>query len=325
MQKNTILSLVLFIALVLLLILYNFDDTQKSNSTQKIGVISLSKVDNATFNGFKQKMEMFGWIEGVNIKYIRPAPALTINNLENVVHTVLKKDVDLILVSSTPGTLAVKKLTKGKNIPVVFAPVNDPVGSGIIKDTRKHDGLITGIRLPIGDQKRFEWLSKIAPSVRTVLVPFTDNDKSSLKSRENIRALAQVLDIKLIEKTLNGSIQLFLNEINEDVDAIFLPRDSKVESNIDDFVKYANQKKLPLCAPSYQQVKSGALFAFGFIHKNIGSEAARLANNILRGVSPADLPVQTSKSHLVLNLKTAKQIGIEVPKDAIRSAYMIIK
>lgn len=292
-----------------------------------VGVVSLSKVDRSTLKGFKEKMSRLGWKEYDNITYIDYGPAGKIQKLDTKIKPLIKHNVDLIFVSSTPGTLAVKKFTQNKQIPVIFAPVNDPVASGIVKSLRNHGGHITGIKLPAGDAQRFKWLKKLNPTVKNVLVPYTPGDKSSEVSRKEAKKSAKAIGLNIIERPIlkDEDTPSTLKSLPNDVDAIFLPRDSTIESKIDDYVKYANSRKIVLSAPSYQQVQKGALFAWGFMHSEIGKQAARMANLILNNVKPSDIPVEVARNYLVINMKTAKEIGLVIPQSIIRKTHLIVK
>ena len=320
-------SLISFVSIVLaLILLFSFFGKKDEVKVKTVAFISLSNVDDNTFSGFKTQMESYGW-DAKNIKYIVPGAAKKIENLESIVKSVIEEKPDLILVSSTPATKEVKKQTKNSGIPVVFCPVNDPVASKIVLNSKMPEGDITGIRLPVGDSKRFEWLLTIAPNIKSVLIPFTPGDTSSISSRENIKEVAKFLNVNIKEEPMpeGMTIEQFFKQCSKCADAIFLPRDSRIEVQIDKFSKYAIEKKLPLSAPSYQQVQKGALFTFGFIHTELGKEAARMADRILKGVKPADLPIKFGNAYLVINEKTAEKIGIVFPDSAIRNAKLIIK
>ncbi|MEA3354737.1 MAG: ABC transporter substrate-binding protein [Campylobacterota bacterium] len=323
--------IITLIITVMLIILYLFISEKKelNNNIPKVAFISLSEVDNATFSGFKEQMEQLGWFNNKNIKYIKTKPAETIENLDNIVSSALKKDPDLIFVSSTPATQTVKKHLQSKNlkIPVLFCPVNDPVLANIIKNPNSPEGLITGIRPPRGDSKRFDWLLKISPHIKKVLIPYTPKDDSSLASRKEINNLFKTSKVEIIELPFeNGkNVGVFLKELPMGIDAIFLPRDSKVESEVEKFVDYTLKHKIPLCVPSYQQVSKGALFAFGFIHTELGKTAANYADKILKGVSVYNLPVKMGYSHLILNKKTADIIGVKFDPFTISQAKSILE
>jgi len=292
-----------------------------------IGVVQLTPVDSTTLQGFKEGMAQLGYREGKDVVYLDEGPAGTIDRLEPLIRRLLAAQPKLLFVSSTPATQAVKKHLGSTAIPVLFAPVNDPLGAGIVASLKAPGGNITGIRLPAGDDLRLEWLKKIAPTVKRVYLPYNPGDRSALASLALARQAAAVLGIELLaEEIRNGeAVRPALAALPANIDAIFLPRDSTIEARIDDFTAVALKRRLPLCAPSLLQVEAGALFSYGFEHRQIGQQAARLADQILRGVSPADLPVETAESRLAINQVTARAIGLPIPGEILRQAEKVVR
>lgn len=326
MSKN-IFYFLIGIGLILLSGFYFFGNTSKTNPIKTVAFISISEVDDKTFEGFKNKMTTLGWIENKNIQYFIQHPAKNIQNLAPLIKNAINLNPDMILSASTPATQELKKQLKDKTIPVVFCPVNDPVSANIVKNPNAPEGTITGVRLPFGDAKRFEWLYVIKPNIKNILVPFTKDDAGSIVSRADIYKVAKFLKANLIEIPIeeNEPVFDFIKSIQQPFDAIFIPRDSRVEVKIDDFVNYAVKHKLPLSAPSYQQVEKGALFTYGFIHSKLGEDAAIMSDKILKGVKPTDIPVKFGEAYLVINEKTASKIGISFPDDVIINSHQILK
>jgi putative ABC transport system substrate-binding protein len=322
-KKMLYVILLLVLAAIFYKTLIEPAGNQKSRT---IGSISLTKVDQQTFKGFKDAMETYGYIENKNIVYLNDGPAGKIENLKAMVQKQLQEGVDLFFVSSTPGALAVQNATMNTAIPVVFCPVNDPVASGIVASLEYPGGNITGIKLPFGEKERFEWLKKIIPSAKRILLPYTPGDKSSEFSRLEAYYAAEESGITLVEEPVAGKGVLadVLGRHRTDVDAIFLPRDSSIESYIAQFVDFADKNRLPLSTPSLQQVEMGALFTYGFVHADMGRQAARIVNEILKGSKPSSLPVETAKNHLVINLDTAKKIGLTLPDTLLSKADRVI-
>ena len=220
-----------------------------------------------------------------------------------------------------------KKAVAGTTIPVVFAPVNDPVAAGIVTSLKSPGGQITGIKLPLGDDLRLEWLTRIAPKAKHVYLPYNPADKSALTSLTLVRQAAPALGITILpqEVRIPSDVPAALAAFPTEADAIFLPRDSTVESHIQDFVALALARKLPLCAPSRLQTEAGALFSYGFSHRLIGHQAARLADQVLRGTLPANLPVETAESRLAINLRTARAINLSLPSEILMQAEEVIR
>lgn len=292
-----------------------------------VGIVQLTAVDSATVAGFKARMTELGYEEGRDVRYRYPGPAETIARLEPIIADHLEAGVDLLFVSSTPATVAAQRATRGTDIPVVFAPVNDPVKAGVVASLQSPGGNITGVQLPQGDGIRLQWLLKVAPSVSHILFPHNPNDQSALESLSQIQEVSSALGIQLTPQPVptSDAIVRGLRELPRSVDAVLLPRDSFVESHIADYVRLSLDRKIPLCAPSLTQVDAGALLSYGFVHFEIGRQAARLAHQILSGVRPADLPVESARSYLAVNIKTADAIGLAVAPEILRNAHVIVR
>lgn len=300
---------------------------RSEDKPRRIALVQVTEVNRATMAGFKAGMEAAGYHEGQQVVYLLQASDGAIDKLDGMITTLLAQRPDLIMVTTTPGTQAVKRLTAGMALPVVFGPVNDPLAAGIVRDLRHPRGHITGIRLPTGDDLRLEWLLKVAPKVKRIFVPYTPGDESSETSRQKIAAAAAHFGVDVVSSAVVGKagIEAALASLPGAVDAIFMPRDVSVEAHIELLVAYANSHRLPLCAPSYIQVERGALLSYGFVHEEIGRQAARLAVQILKGNNAGDLPVEMAESMLSLNTATAARIGLTIPEDVLRQAEKIIR
>jgi len=308
---------------------FTIDNSKNITQVKTVALIRLSEVDYETFAGFKTKMQSYGWNENINIRYIDTGAAKTVAALPSIVSKVISKKPDLILVASTPATQEVKRQTVGSSIPIVFCPVNDPVASNIVLNPNAPEGHITGIRLPMANEKRFEWLYKIAPNIKNVLVPYTPYDDSANISTISLKKIIQDLNlnINIIEVAFPPSMTFnqFIKKVPKNIDAIFVPTDSSMAAQIKNFTNYAIEHKIPLSGANYKLAKEGALYVFGFMLPELGKKAARMVDRILRGVKPADLPVKYGNSYLILNEKTAKSIGIEFSPQTKINAKLIIE
>jgi len=299
-----------------------------SATPRVVAMVRLTAVDDNTVASFQAAMSKLGYQAGQQVTYLDAPPAGSVDKLEGIIRHHLDKKPDLFLVSSTPATLAVNRLTEASGQPpVIFAPVNDPLAAGIVADLQHPGGHITGIRLPLGDDLRLQWLTRIAPQAKRVFLPYSADDKSALKSVEQVTAVATKLGLQLVPQPIpvGGSVSATIATMPRDVEAIFLPRDSRVEAAIAEFVAVAAQRRLPIAAPSLIQVEAGALFSYGFVHRDIGRQAARLADQIFKGIAAGDLPVEMAESSLSINLVTARQLGIAIPDDILHQAENIIR
>ena len=262
-----------------------------------IGVVNLTPVLDPTLAGFKAGMAELGYIEGDNVAYIYEGPVGSIDKLEGTVQGLLAADADLILSMSTPASQVAQRLTRGSSIPVVFAPVTDPIAADIVPSLRQPGGNVTGVTSGISEGRRLEWLLKIVPDVERVFVPYNPDDTSANIVMGFANEAASILDVEVVARQARGEdeIRVMIETIPEDIDAIFLLPDNILLSNMNDFVEAAFTQGLPLSVPLERQVEAGALFSFGISLPSAGRQAARLADQILQGVKPADLPVETTE------------------------------
>ncbi|GAB1394434.1 CD0873 family tyrosine ABC transporter substrate-binding lipoprotein [Rhodocyclaceae bacterium] len=328
-MQHRIWALVSVCVIALIAILWQFSGQDKSpDRIKRIGVVRLTEVDNRTFEGFKEGMAKLGHVEGKTVQYLAVPPSGTLEVAQHQLTELLAQDVDALLVSSTPVTQLAKKLIQQRpvKLPVVFAPVNDPVAAGVVASLREPGGHLTGIRLPVGDKLRLQWLHELAPKVRWVLVPYTSTDQSAQTSLQQLREVAVSLNLRLIEWAMDESSNLAetVNQLPA-ADALFLPRDSRIEAQIDVWLDYANRRRLPLSAPSLLQVEQGALYSYGYLHHEIGQQAAHLMDQVLKGIPPGQLPVETADSFLGLNLTAAATIGLPLSDQVIRQARLVIR
>lgn len=293
-----------------------------------VALVQLTEVDNNTVAGFKEAMTQLGYREGIDVSYLSTGPVGSANRLEETIRGYLQQKPDLIFVSSTPATQAVKRLTEAdKHPPVVFGPVNDPLAAGVVGDLRRPGGHLTGIRLPTGDDLRLQWLLRLAPGVKRIYLPYTADDKSSLASLAQARAAAAKLGVELLAQpvAVTSGVAAVAAACPANADAIFIPRDSRIEAGIAEFVALAAKRRLPIAAPSLTQTQAGALFSYGFVHRDIGRQAAQQANQIFKGARAGDLPVEMAENRLAINLATAARIGFAIPDDLLLQAEYLIR
>lgn len=174
---------------------------------------------------------------------------------------------------------------------------------------------------------------RIAPTVKRVYLPYSVDDKSALTSLQQTTEAAKVLGVTLLPQPVGtrAGVAQAIAALPHNADAIFLPRDSRIGAPIAAFVALAEQRRLPLSVPSLEQVQAGALFSYGFVQKDIGRQAAHLADQILRqgpagkGQVAGDLPIEMAENRLAINLAAAGRIGIVIPDDIVRQAEYLIR
>jgi putative tryptophan/tyrosine transport system substrate-binding protein len=324
-MKNSIIA-----AFVLLLIAGGIFVVSKNSASAKhyhVGIIVLTDVDEMTLRGFKEKLSELGYVEGRNITYHFDGPVVNMEkNFQKRVVNLKQYPLDLVFVSSTPTSVAIKAAFEGSGVPILFCPVSDPVAAGLVDNLKRPGGNITGVKLVSAEEQRLKWLTQVVPGVRSVYLPYTLEDKSALSTLEQVTPAAKALGLSLYPKSFEEGV----NEEEilsgaDNADAIFMPRDSRMENRIGAFVAYAQKHNLPLSAPSFVQVQNGALFSYGHVHYDLGRQAGRMAHQIFSGVKAGEIPVELAENQFVLNVATARKISLNVPGYVVKQADQVIK
>jgi putative ABC transport system substrate-binding protein len=240
---------------------------------------------------------------------------------------VLSQDVDMVFSITTPASQKVGAVTAGTKIPVVFAPVVDPVGAGLVNSLSRPGGNATGVRVGGFAAKELEWLVTLAPATKRVLVPHNPQDAASVEALSVLREAALKVGAELVVQEAKSPQELdqIFSNFPQDVDAILLVPNNIAISRISDFVRVSHQRRLPLASVAYAQLEAGALMTYGPDFFQAGRQAARLADKVLRGTSPAVLPVETSEYFFSINLLAAQNIGLTIPDEILHQADRVIR
>ena len=301
--------------------------SNEDNRHFTIGLVTNNPNGLRNVQGFRDGMAELGYIEGEDVTYIFEGSPIKGDELDAFLERLVEAEVDLIFTAGTPTGVAAHRITKGTNIPVVFGVIADPIAAGVMEDLTRPDGNITGVMLSESQARRLELLIEIVPDAKRIFVPNNPEDTAASSAVAQINELAPDLGIEIVEgKTRNDSeVTELLNNIPKDIDAIFLVPDSVVNSRLTDVLAVACDRKLPVSGPSTAQVEEGALTTYGFIHHEVGAQAARIAHHILKGADPGEYPVETAESYLAINLQVADAIGLEIPDEILQQAEIIIR
>jgi putative ABC transport system substrate-binding protein len=295
--------------------------------TYVIGVINLAPTLEDTFTGFKKGMTDLGYIEGKNITYINAGPAGSIDKLDGIAQDLVKAKVNLIFSISTPATQAAQKATASNHIPVVFGILTDPVGAGVVASLAQPGGNITGVTFGPQEVRRLEWLTKIAPAAKRVYIIYNSNDSSAKLALKTVNATAPNLGLEIIEREARNpdEIATALANLPENVDVLYLLPDSQTEAKLVDILAVANARHLVTSVANVDRVEDGVLYSYAMKQNPTGQQAANLADQILKGTMPADLPVETTEFFLAINLKTAQTLGLTIPDVILSQADTIYR
>lgn len=299
--------------------------------TMAVGIINLLPDLDSAVEGFEAGMAEIGYVEGEDVTYVYPGATGHPAALEGAAQDLMAAEVDLIFCVTTPACLAAQAATQGTDVAVVFSAVTDPVAAGLVADLSQPDGNATGITVgaqdAINEGRRLEWLLQVVPQTRRVYIPYNPEDAVATTSLATVEDVASTLEIELVlqEARTTDEVQAALDATPEDVDAMFVFADQVVVADVSAIVDTALERDLPLSTPNSLGPELGALMSYGSDLYAAGNQAARLADQILRGSNPDDLPVETPEFFLTLNLNTAEAIGLEIPDEVLRQADTIIR
>lgn len=301
--------------------------TQAEKPPRLVGILQYTANNADTVEGFKAGLAAQGYREGVDILYAEQPPALSLPELDQQLAAILARKPDLLFVSPTPAALAAKRATRGTALPVVFAPVNDPVSADVVKVLHRPEANLTGVRLAPSDGRRLQELLEVAPGVRRVFVPYNPEDPSARASLDQLMESARVLEVQVMALSISAGTDLRAGNgiVPAEAQAVFLPREGLVLSLFREFTALAEKQGIPLCTPRMDQVQDGVLMGYGFVGSEIGRQAAAMAHQILEGTPVSDMPVESAQDYLFVNLDAAGRIGLDVPDAVLRRAQYVFR
>ena len=277
---------------------------------------------------FVQRLRELGWIEGgtVTIEY-RWAEGRSSRAAEIAAEFVQLK-VDVIVTYGTSSVLAAKQATSV--IPIVFAAANDPVGAGLVASLARPDGNVTGLSVQQVDAagKRLELLREIFPSLRRLaILANVGNPGAALEMGEaQVAARTLGLEVTTIEIRRGEDIAPGFDALKSQAEALYVCTDPLVITNRARIQTSAMGARLPTVYNSREYVETGGLMSYGPNFLDQWRRTAEIVAKILRGAKPSDIPVeQPTKFDLVLNLTTAKVLGLTIPSTLIARADEVIE
>jgi putative ABC transport system substrate-binding protein len=275
---------------------------------------------------FVQRLRELGWIEGrtVAIEY-RWAEGRIAREAEIAAEFVRLK-VDVIL---TVGGTSAKQATSV--IPIVFAISSDPVGTGLVASLARPGGNITGMSIQATDLagKRLELLREVVPGIRRLAIMADFGLPASVLELDGIQAAAKTLggpEVIKSEIRQVDDIAPALDRLKGRAEALYVPANLLANANRVRINELALAARLPTMFGFREYVESGGLMSYGPNTQELFRRAADYVDKILRGAKPADIPVeQPTKFDLIVNLKTAKALGLEVPQTLLARADEVIE
>jgi putative ABC transport system substrate-binding protein len=279
---------------------------------------------------FRQGLSDLGYVDGKNmVLEVRYAEGKR-DRIPSLVGELVRLNVDLLATGNLTAIRAAKEATK--TIPIVMVTNADPVATGIVHSLARPGGNITGITNLNRDlnAKRLELLKEIIPNVSRVAVLWDPTNEGSAIGFREYETAAQPMKIQLQSVEVRGpSTNLesaFQAAVKGRVNALIPIRSAVVLHNTKRVVELAMKNRLPSMSDGSNHVEAGGLVSYSSNDADLFKRAAVFADKILKGTKPADLPVeQPTKFELVINLKTAKQIGLTIPPNVLARADRVIR
>jgi putative ABC transport system substrate-binding protein len=301
----------------------------QQTQVHRVGVVHQGGAYTEAVDGLRDGLRELGFEEGKQyVLHVRDTKG-DLTSVEAAARSLEAEKVAVIYSLATSVTLAVKRGTK--STPIVFYAGTDPVAVGLVESFRKPGGRLTGIHSHGAGltAKRLELLKEMVPTLRRVVTFYSPDNPSAQRSVKLARDAARQLKVELVERPVTS-----VEELREgmralrpgEADAFLYMTDAMVGSQAKLVIESARAKRLPTMFQERGIVAQGALAAYGESYYRSGRLSAKQVQRVLLGADPGDLPVEQSDHlHFVVNMKTAKAIGLTIPQAVLARADEVIE
>jgi putative tryptophan/tyrosine transport system substrate-binding protein len=278
---------------------------------------------------FRQALNNLGYIEGKNVRFeYRYAEGYN-ERLPELANDLADLNVDVIVTWGTDAVLAAKQATT--TIPIVMGTIGDPLGSGIVTNLARPGGNVTGSssRAAELESKRLELLKEAVPGLSRAAILFNPTNHYMPLALQSAREGAQMLHVSLAIYEVRDTTTLdaaFVTLTKDRPDALMVPADTFLVSQRSRIAQFAIENKLPSVYTFREYIEAGGLIAYTPNYHDLFRRAASYVDKILKGAKPGELPIgQPTKFQLVINLKTAKALGLVIPRALLVGADQVIE
>jgi len=319
----------LFISATLILAPVSLAYAQKQATISRIGVLLLGAPPNANLDAFIQGLRELGYIEGRNILIEYRFAEGKADRLPELAMELVRLKVDAIFTAGTPAIFALKRATN--SIRIVFFSTTDPIGTGVVASLAHPGGNITGISALASDlwPKRLEILKEIFPKLSRVAMLWNKGNAGMALEAKATQDVAGPLGVSLQDWGVKDPSELdtvFALMTKDRPDGFLALMDPVLKSYQKRILDFLAQNRLPAIFQDKTWVEAGGLISYGANYAEAHRRAAALMDKVLKGTKPADLPVeQPTRFELVINLITAKQIGVTIPPNVLARANKVIR
>jgi putative ABC transport system substrate-binding protein len=303
---------------------------QPAGTLPRVGYMALpTSTPNVRLATFRQAMRELGYVEGKNVAIEYRSAEGRYERFPEIAGELVRMHVSVIVADDgTPSVIAARNATR--TIPIVFTVINDPVASGIVK-TLGHPGTnVTGLALqsPETTAKRLQILKEMVPAVRRVAVLVNPGNESVDVWRQDLPAAAGKLDVELVVEEARTAAEIeaaFARALRAAADAMIIFDDGLFYAEAARIGALATRSRLPVMGGNSVIAEGGCLASYGANRLELVRRSAIFVDKILKGASPADLPIeQAAKFDLVVNAGAARLLGIEIPSPVLLRADRVI-
>lgn len=278
---------------------------------------------------FRQALNNLGYIEGKNVRFEYRYAKGDNERLPELANNLVGLNVDVILTWGTDAALAAKQATT--TIPIVMGTIGDPLGVGIVTNLAHPGANITGFssRAAELEAKRLQLLKEAVPGLSRSAILFNPTNHYMPLALQSAREGAKMLHVTLAVYEVHDTATLnavFVTLTKDRPDAVIVPADTFLVSQCNRIAQFAIENKLPSVYTYREYIEAGGLLAYTPNYDDLFRRAANYVDKILKGTKPGELPIQQPmKFHLLINLKTARTLGITLPPWLLVSADELVE
>jgi putative ABC transport system substrate-binding protein len=302
---------------------------QPIRKIRRLGLLQPGLPESSFGKAMRDRLRALGYLEGRDIILETRWAEGKAERLTELAVELASLKLDAIIAFTTPAAIAAREATT--TIPVVFLYVGDPVGTGVVPSLARPGGNVTGISLLATElsSKRLEILLEIAPNTSRVAMLWNDSNPGMVLRARESQNVAPKLRVTIQSVGVHDLVNFdsaFSSIENARIDALLTLVDPFTSQHRNRIVEFAAQRRLPAIYEAREFVESGGLISYGPNPVAIEQRAAEYVDKIFKGAKAADLPVeQPTKFELIINLKTAKALGLDVPATVLARADEVIE
>jgi ABC-type uncharacterized transport system substrate-binding protein len=299
----------------------------QARKVYRIGILRAGPPPEAYVEGLKQGLRERGYVDGQNVVFEFRITDGSFDQLPRFAEELVRSKVDVILASNSPAALAAKGVTT--SVPIVFVGVYDPVELGLVPNLVRPGGNITGLSVNPADLagKRLELLRAIIPRLRRVAVISHPTNPTNPLQLKGAQVAARTLGVQLAPVSVQGP-----NDFDSafatvhGTDGVLMLESPFLTTHRARLAQVAARSRLPAVYGQSEYVAAGGLMSYGTDFQDMWKRAAPYVDKILKGAKPADLPIeQPTKFEFVINLRTAKALGLTIPPSLLLRADQVIE